>query len=180
MLLDTLWMGYPAFTGHHASIQEEGERNRRTQSNRRENLIHRVTADLKGLTHYCLHIAALHPGSPALELLERLEFSQLPTSSISATVAKDVTNTSVINTSLMFQGGVSLEPEGGAGRGGGGEGYHTFLHVPLGNLWKLSASSFIITLRLITIHGSCQTPELPLCSPTLCHLHHLDKGCSIT
>lgn len=44
---------------------------------------------------------------------------------------------------------------------GGGRGYHTFLRVPLGDGWKLSASSFIITLRLITIRDSSQTPELP-------------------
>lgn len=53
----------------------------------------------------------------------------------------------------MLQGGVFLE----ADEPGGGGGYHTFLHVPLRDGWKLSTSSFISSLRFITLSDSIQT-----------------------
>lgn len=76
-----------------------------------------------------------------------------------------------LNIFNIFQDGVFLH----ADEPGISGGYLKFLHVPFGNWWKLSASSFIISLRFITACDSSQTPCFH--SPSLRHLHHLDEGC---
>lgn len=70
---------------------------------------------------------------------------------ISTRITKYITNISVAFLEAFLE---ADEP-------GGGRGYHTFLHVPRGDGWKLSASSFIITLRFITVRDSSQTRVLP-------------------